>query len=62
MKQISAMELRYILEALSVANDELDAAVEDGWVLTTDVEDMLDGTKRLVHSIINSTDIEIAND
>jgi hypothetical protein len=53
------MELWAIMEALNDAAAELDAACDDGWVLTTDVDDQIVAAKRIVGATLTSDKIEV---
>lgn len=62
MKYISDMELVFLLETLNTAQEELDGAVDDGWVVTTDIWDQITGSRRMLNAILNSSHIEVTND
>lgn len=59
MKQISSMELLSLFEALEIAREEITAAEDDGWVVTTDVHKQIADSKMLIHSVRNSPDLEM---
>ena len=62
MKQISKMELALITETINTAEDELSAAVDDGWVITTDVSQLVTEARKLIRAINDSPDIEVIDD
>ncbi len=59
MKQISPLEIKMLQELITTAREELDAAQDDGWVVTTDVEDQFTSCERLLGAISTSKDIEV---
>lgn len=62
MKYISNMELMYLLETLRVLEEELSAAIDDGWVVTTDIHDLLHSSRRLINAALSSPNIEVTDD
>ena len=59
MKTISRMEIQMILDTLATAEEELNGAEDDGWCVTTDVHDLLDGSRRIMYAILNGPDIDL---
>ena len=55
MKQISEMELQYILETLQTAEDELEAAIDDGWVITTDINEAIEESRMIINATLNQS-------
>lgn len=62
MKLISPEEIRRVLEALTTAQEELEAAVYDGWVTTTGVESDIIEAKSILQAIHRSKSVEVRND